>query len=89
MLAIACVHPQLPAAAGAAAPAGGIKPKHGLLEGIYDTIGIVDSRELSKAFKSKQLAARAASIKAVTADGVELSDGSKLTVRHRLSEDTS
>lgn len=55
-----------------------IKPKHGLLPGIYDTIGMVDSKQLSKAFRSSRLAARAARIERVEGRVLRLSDGTTL-----------
>ena len=58
-------------------PAASLKPRHGLLEGIYDTIGIVDSKELSLAFKSGRLAARAARVEGVSGDTLALDDGGK------------
>jgi hypothetical protein len=60
--------------------AASLKPHHGLLAGIYDTIGIVDSRELAQAFNSKRLTGRTASVEAVVGDEVNLSDGTTLQV---------
>ncbi|KAL4420002.1 hypothetical protein ABPG75_007100 [Micractinium tetrahymenae] len=53
-----------------------IKPEHGLLPGIYDTIGMVDSKQLSAAFRSGRLAAMAARIEGVEGKTLRLSDGS-------------
>lgn len=62
-------------------PAAAIKPKHGLLEGVYDTIGMVNAPQLSAAFKSGRLAARAGRVESLTSGGVKLEDGSELQVR--------
>ena len=70
-----------PTPAPAPLPAAAIKPKQGLLEGVYDTVGMVDSRQLSKAFKSGRLAAKAGRVSAVTPTGVDLEDGTSLEVR--------
>ncbi|PRW32555.1 flavo involved in K+ transport [Chlorella sorokiniana] len=55
-----------------------ISPKHGLLTGIYDTIGMVNSTELSRAFTSGQLAARKARVEKVDGKTLTLSDGSTI-----------
>lgn len=65
--------PSLPAPLPAA-----LKPRHGLLEGVYDTIGMVDAAALRAAFRSGRLAARADRVAALTATGVQLEGGSQL-----------
>lgn len=53
-------------------------PKHGLLDGIYDTIGIVDSKKLSKAFKSKKVTGKLAEVNSVNGKKLVLSDGTEI-----------
>lgn len=62
-------------------PAAELKPKHGLLAGVYDTIGMVDSASLRGAFKSGALAGRRARVEGLEPGAVRLDDGSTLPVR--------
>ncbi|GAB4822167.1 hypothetical protein N2152v2_009213 [Parachlorella kessleri] len=55
-----------------------LKPRHGLLTGVYDTIGMIDSKELSRAFKSGRLVGHAGYVESVGANSVKLSDGTEL-----------
>lgn len=54
-------------------------PKH--LEGIYDTIGMVDSKKFSKAFKSGKLQSQIGEVKSVEGKKLILADGSVIEVR--------
>ena len=79
--------PHAPARANAArgsflpVHAGQLKPEHGLLAGIYDTIGMVNAPALRKAFKSGKLATRAARVESVSGNTLHLTDGTTLEVR--------
>ena len=55
-------------------------PKHGLLKGIYDTIGMVDAPKVRKAFKKKKVVGHLAEIEQVNTHdrSILLSDGSKV-----------
>jgi hypothetical protein len=60
-------------------PAAQLVPKHGLLEGIYDTVGMVDAPKFAKAFRSGAVGVSHTRVVGVEADGgVQLSDGSTL-----------
>ena len=63
--------------------AAALKPRHGLLAGVYDTIGMLDAKELSRAFKSGRLVGHAGYVESVGANSVKLSDGTELQVRRQ------
>ena len=61
---------------------GKVVPKHGLLEGIYDTIGMVPAEKFRKAFKSKRLQAVSGEVAKFDGNKLILADGSEIEVKN-------
>lgn len=72
--------PLLLTSAATIAVTGSIVPEHGLLEGVYDTIGIVPHATVAKAFKSGAVSAYKAEVTALQGNTVQLSDAKELKV---------
>jgi len=62
-------------------------PAHGLLEGIYDTIGIVAHAEVAKAFKSGAIKAHKAEVVELGSTVAHLSDGRSVKVSEEPCQD--